>query len=127
MAVGTRKGKSMEINIPYDTTDPDIVLYQSYKGDPTSRGTAETILWYMVVEVKYGSEDHPGQESRGSAPAQTVSRAGMEVTRFLILHTNHKAASSKSFNARQRDRQMMTDIARFQVDVVTGDANASMC
>ena len=85
----------MEIKILYDTTDPDIVLCQSCADDPTTPGTVETILWYMVVEVKYGSEDHPGQESRGSAPAQTVPRAGMEVTRFLIFHTNHKAASSK--------------------------------
>ena len=49
----------------------------------------------------------------------------MEMTRFLIFHTNHRAASPKDFNARQRYRQTMADIARFQMDAVTGDADAS--
>ena len=48
------------------------------------------------------------------------------MTRFLVFHTSRKAASSKNFNARQRYRQLVTDIARFQVGLVTGDANASM-
>ena len=43
MAVGTRKGKSMQIKILYGTTDPDIVLYQNYADDPTARGTTEAI------------------------------------------------------------------------------------
>ena len=126
MAVGARMGKNMQIKILYDTTDPEYKQYQNYEDDPIKPGTPETILWYMIVEVKYGTEYCPGQVEPIGASARIVSRAGMETTRFLIFHTNHKAASTKAFNVRLRYRQMMTDIARYQVDVVTGDANASM-
>ena len=50
----------------------------------------------------------------------------MSKCRVLVFHCDNKAATSKHYVVRKRYRQMLADVARYQVDFMGGDANASI-
>ena len=126
MAVGARTGENATLTILYDTTDPRFDLHRNYKDDPTVLGAKEKYLWYMIVEVVFGTEYHPNEAGPPTVSADRVTRSDLSSARILVFHMDNQAAANKPYVTRQKYRQMMVDIARYQVDMVTGDANASM-
>ena len=84
-------------------------------------------LWYMIAEIYFG--DEPVDESDEITPLtrlKPVNRAGMHTVRVLVFHAHCEVARVRCGNMRKRYRQMFYDIARYEVDLIGGDANASM-
>ena len=104
----------------------------------------------MIVEMEFGTEDVSPEEggkgaetsdpaargSRDTGPLVTpgasrdtgtpVTRMGLNKCRALVFHCSNAKVTGACRNVRMRYRQMMADVARYQVDFMPGDANASM-
>ena len=145
MAVLVREALGVKLTKLLDTTDPMSQGRQDYNDDPTKVGDEEKILWYMIVEVDFGMTDDQKKkpsaasaasaassasaekdDSAANAAEEDVKRLGMSKCRVLVFHCDNKAATSKHYVVRKRYRQMLADVAKYQVDFMGGDANASI-
>ena len=137
LAVGVR-GNDASLQVLYDSTDPNAPGGRDYPDDPTAPLEPEATLWYLIVEVDMGTidaSDHPdyqkGKGAKGKGQARVrasgrVHRASFDKVRVLTFVINNKKAAASLHNVRLRLRQMLLDVARYQVDFLGGDANAAM-
>jgi hypothetical protein len=135
LAVGVRSDGSASINILYDSTDPTAPGGREYHDDPTLPLSEEKYLWYLIVELDFGiinASDHRDYQGKGSAGAPSVrssgrvNKASFEKVRVLAFHINNVKAAKSPYSTRLRLRQLFLDVARYQVDILGGDANGAM-
>ena len=84
---------------------------------------------YLIVEIHYGSlTPEAVRASRPTARPVTagtpIARAHMEDVRVGASHIHNEYARTKRRKVRMKLRQMLVDIAGYQVDFVGSDANA---
>jgi hypothetical protein len=72
----------------------------------------------MIAEIDFGKEEE--------GDSAFVRRAGHQHLRVLAFHINNEAAANKCYYTRLRLRQMLLDVARYQVDYMGGDANQAI-
>ena len=134
LAVGTRTNRSGQCTILLDTTNPNMKGGRDFEDDPTTALNKEKYLWYMIVEVDFGvidNTDHPDYQgtdwpSTGVRPSGRVNHATYEQMRVLVFMIDNKVAAKNAHSVRLRLRQMFLDIARYQVDLLGGDANGAI-
>ena len=96
-------------------------------GKTSSREQSARVMSEMFPPPQYS--DHSAgtttQQSVHTEPSnrKMVDRAKLKTWRVLGFHIHNDAAATSHYKVRQRLRQMMIDIVRFQVDIVAGDAN----
>ena len=130
LAVGVRSDGTAEIRILFDSMNPQSHGGRDYADDPTGSMEEEKIMWYLIVEANFGQWNEPLQTRSSGGPGGShrglVNKATLETVRILTFVVNNKAATDTLDYVRLRLRQLFLDAARFQVDYIGGDANASM-
>jgi hypothetical protein len=127
MSIGVRGDDSTTVRILFDNTHPDQES-RVFSDDPTPLHGREMDLWYMIAEIFFGEEEVSEEAEWGNPRMrrQSIKRAGMHTVRVLVFHAHCEGARIRCGNSRKRYRQMFYDIAKYEVDLIGGDANASM-
>ena len=135
LAVGVRSDGTATLDVIYDSTDPSSPGGREYEDDPTLPMAAEATLWYYIVEVGFGiidASDHPDYQGKGSKGKKgvrssgKVHRASFDKVRVMTFVINNVKARTHPQQVRLRLRQLLLDVARYQVDFLGGDANGAI-
>ena len=77
--------------------------------------TKKTAVWYLIVDIHHGVDDH----------GERISRSGQEVTRVCVYHVDNGMATSAVGRVRSQLVNMFIVCLYYQVEILGGDTNAS--
>ena len=81
------------------------------------------MVWFLFVEVCFDNTDPNELASAGIKP---INHAGLTFARICVYHIHNAAATDTPYNVRRQLEDMMWLIAKYQIDIVGGDANAAL-